>query len=689
MKLSTVMYQRCEIVLHSAKTYENPFLDVNVDAVFTHEDGTRIALPGFWNGENEWKVRFSAEKSGIWRYRVTCTDLRNYDLFDEGEIEAVPCKNPATDLEKHGYVRLAQGKRYLTYADGTPFLYLADTHWQMPDYERLHECSCPGCTCGSQFKHLVKDRKKKGFTVYQTYFSSSRVAVEKPGTPGWWTDTTFTKINPQAFNESMDEMMEYLASQGLTVALGFGLHIGSIQGYRHDPAPLLAFARYCVARYACYPVLWITGQEVTMDAYVFKVWRQVGQLVADLDGFHRPNGAHMYVHEMSDPRSQVLDAQPWHEWWTLQAGHGGVDHIQNRSYYQGYYENSPKPFMETECQYEDIYCGKFVAADAPRIGAWQAMLSGAAGCTYGVTGVWAMQWNDTDDRGWLSYSPEPWYIGMNKPGSTQFGYLRKFFEYVNWTTLTPSFDHKYGKFEMRKCVSIAHRDQDVFIFYFFASFEESGKLTGLKPGVRYQARWYDPIHGKFVDLPDVVTETGEIDIPERPSKRDWVLLLNCVDLGAYESWVYPTAVPSISASDAKLGEEYAIKLTVSSEDPEHPAANMLDGKPDTYWQGFAPRTSQTIIADLGEIKPLGYLNLISLMEDMRYLHYRLYGSADGENWELITERPVDWVAVGGPYPVFYDPLKGSYRYVKFFLNSCYETPQLKLSKFAIFAKKED
>jgi hypothetical protein len=41
-------------------------MDVDIDAIFTHEDGTVISLPGFWNGENEWKVRFSPNKVGKW-----------------------------------------------------------------------------------------------------------------------------------------------------------------------------------------------------------------------------------------------------------------------------------------------------------------------------------------------------------------------------------------------------------------------------------------------------------------------------------------------------------------------------------------------------------------------------------------------------------------------------------------------
>ena len=172
MNLNVSVFKRCEIVLNSTKTYENPFLGVDIDAVFTHESGRTIKLPGFWNGGNEWKVRFSPDLAGEWNYTVACSDPDNASLTDAGTVTAKAAE-PKTELEKHGYVTIPENGRYLTYADGKPFFYLADTHWQMPDYEHLNECNYPGCTCGSQFKHEVDDRVAKGFTVYQTYFDTA------------------------------------------------------------------------------------------------------------------------------------------------------------------------------------------------------------------------------------------------------------------------------------------------------------------------------------------------------------------------------------------------------------------------------------------------------------------------------------------------------------------------------------
>jgi hypothetical protein len=688
MNISTKVYKRCEIVLHSTKDYENPFMDVNIDAIFTHEDGTVITLPGFWNGDNEWKVRFASEKTGIWNYSVTCTDKENASLFDNGTI-TVEYAEPKNELEEHGYVTLRKGDRYLSYADGKPFFYLADTHWQMPDYEHLNECNYPGCNCGSQFKHVVDDRVKKGFTVYQTYFDSANSdGGGNERLHPWWIDR-FTKINPQSFNETMDVMIEYLADKGITVAMGFGVHRSTISAFNEQAEPLFMFARYCVARYACYPVVWITAQEINIGGPKgFEIYREVGALVGKLDGFKRPNSAHIFPMNADTDAAKAIDSCDWHQWWALQAGHtGDYNTVKERFYYEGYYNlATAKPFIETECSYEDLSGTN--GNDAPRIGAYQAVISGSAGFTYGVTGIWAMRW-DTDRRGWTGYSPEPWYIGVDKPGSSEVGYMRRFFEYVGWTELTPSFDHTFGTFEMRKHVSICHKNDEIFIYYFYSPFDERGTITGLKKNVKYQMRWFDTVTGKFVELDPIVTEDGSFPIPKKPSKRDWLLLLNCSDLGEFDTEVYPTIAPPGPPQSFTLGDEIKIKaLKASSFEEGYPAENLIDGNDETYWTSLCQGTSQTFYFDFEKEEDFAFIEFVSKNTDIIYIRFRIFGSNDGVNYDLLSEREGRTVAVGAKYSRFIDTFSGKYKHIKLFINSgSPHQAKWKFSKLAFYKKQ--
>lgn len=47
MNILTNVFKRCEIILNSNKTYKNPFMDVEINAAFTHEDGTVITRRDF------------------------------------------------------------------------------------------------------------------------------------------------------------------------------------------------------------------------------------------------------------------------------------------------------------------------------------------------------------------------------------------------------------------------------------------------------------------------------------------------------------------------------------------------------------------------------------------------------------------------------------------------------------------
>jgi hypothetical protein len=158
-----------EILLRSTVDYANPYVETEIDATFTHTDGTVITIPGFWMGGNTWAVRFSPTKAGEWSYKITCSDKSNKGLSKTGTVTASR-SSKTTGVSQHGFVTVEKGERYYKHADGTPFFWLGDTNWQAFSNVSTTVCNYPGCQCGSQFEHIVNDRVAKGFTVYQTYF---------------------------------------------------------------------------------------------------------------------------------------------------------------------------------------------------------------------------------------------------------------------------------------------------------------------------------------------------------------------------------------------------------------------------------------------------------------------------------------------------------------------------------------
>src|SRR5687768_8365114 len=120
-------WSRFEIELTSDRAYENPSQEVMLTATFVSETGVVRRVDGFWDGDNTWRVRFSPDRIGRWRYVTECSDLLNLGLHGRtGSFNCAKVEHGGNRFEQHGSIKIAPNGRYLTHADGTPFFYLAD-----------------------------------------------------------------------------------------------------------------------------------------------------------------------------------------------------------------------------------------------------------------------------------------------------------------------------------------------------------------------------------------------------------------------------------------------------------------------------------------------------------------------------------------------------------------------------------
>ncbi len=636
------LWHRTDIVLHSGTEYENPYLDVEIDAVFTHEDGDEIFLYGFWNGGDEWHVRFAPTKTGRWDYVVRCSDPDNKGLNGvSGTLTAVENEGK-TELDKHGFVRISESGRYFVYDDGTPFFWLGDTNWQAPNYVSITRCNYPGCTCANQFRHEVDDRLKKGFTVYQTYFDSA----ESDGggqrgvnpEPSMWKKR-HTEIDPAVFTEKYDKMFDYLAENGMVIALGFGVHANTVGAMSAEA--LDRISRYLTARYASYPVIWITAQEITGDAQ-FDAWVRSAEITAAGDGYGHPQSAHQYPMTADNRFAAALNRTDWHDFFTLQNGHGPT--IPKMSTYKGYWnvkgaDGTPKPFVESEANYEDITCGGFNGYEASRIAAWKAFLCGSCGFTYGVTGIWANCYSTAGDTGWLgSYSAEPWYMGLDKPGSYEVGYLAAFMKAVRFETLIPRFDEtRYSDFGDERKILASSEDGSVAVAYFYNDDRSTGTVRGLKRDAEYHAFWFDPLTGKYIVIDEGIrAENGHYTLPDKPNSGDWVFLLTSrADFTPDKTESMPPSAPVIEERENLLRTATAEASSFSARGSEPKAA--VDGRTNSWWCASDGSFPQWISFDMGKEKTFNTLSL-ELYPGTSSAVWTVEVSSDGTAWTTVRNR---------------------------------------------------
>lgn len=121
-RLELPRYESLEMVVDLEAKYANPYdaREVRLDGTFSGPDGAEMAIPGFWDGDEAWKMRFTPSQDGEWHYRLVVTDSRGAGPEVEGTFMVTPS-------ELHGWLQPGDwfdsdySGHYLVYHDGTPF----------------------------------------------------------------------------------------------------------------------------------------------------------------------------------------------------------------------------------------------------------------------------------------------------------------------------------------------------------------------------------------------------------------------------------------------------------------------------------------------------------------------------------------------------------------------------------------
>lgn len=115
-------YDLVELTVDLEATYENPFdqREVTLDSTFTHEGGDTLSIPGFWDGEEAWRVRFTPTAPGEWTYQVAVTDSSGTSEPIERTLTVAASDHPGF-LRVGDQVDPAYSPRYFAYEDGTPW----------------------------------------------------------------------------------------------------------------------------------------------------------------------------------------------------------------------------------------------------------------------------------------------------------------------------------------------------------------------------------------------------------------------------------------------------------------------------------------------------------------------------------------------------------------------------------------
>ncbi|WP_165247301.1 apiosidase-like domain-containing protein [Paludisphaera soli] len=518
-----------EVTLTSTKARTDPFNEVVVDVAFTTPDGATLRVPAFWAGGNAWKVRYSGRTPGAHKFVTASSDADDPGLHGvSGVVEVVPYagENP---LLRHGTLRVADDKRHLCHADGTPFFWLGDTWW-MGLTDRL--------AWPEDFQALADDRAEKGFNVVQI------VAGLYPDMPafdprgrneaGFPWEPDYARINP-AYFDAADRRIAHLVDRGITpcVVGAWGYHLPWL-----GEARMKQHWRNLVARWGAYPVVWCAAGETTMPFYLAedkkgdaerqkRGWTEVIADLRAIDPFHRL----ITTHPSRTARASVTDPAVL-DFDMHQSGHGTPAEKQAALAFEGWNTEPVMPVLSGESRYEALEINPTLTADDARKAFWaHTMASGCVGHTYGANGIWQV------NREGKPYGPSPagnnwgttpWNLAMKLPGSSQLAAAKKLIESVpGWNRLAPhpelvAWADASNKAPAPLC---AATPDGARLAYLIAPGEVA--LSGLPAGSTFAASWFDPTTGaRGAPFELTASPEGRATASPPEGEHDWALVVS-------------------------------------------------------------------------------------------------------------------------------------------------------------------
>ncbi len=515
-------YRALILTFESEKTFENPFLDCIVRAEFTGPSGQVIVREAYWDGDNLYRVSFAPVEEGLWTYVVNAPKETGFDGVG-GQVECVPYTGDLA-IYQHGFLKISEDKRYFTYADGTPFFWLGDTHWEFSYREKWEESNHPAMD--SMFKGMIDRRAEQGYTVYQTNLRSDPMVG---GDAYYWQEPDLPNV--RFYQEELDRRMYYLADRGIVNALGFAWFMSienQVEKYQN-------LARYIMARYGALPMVWtlageVGGYDKARQPFYVEEWRKVALYMQALNSYRHPMTAH-YTNER--PFASYYQEEEWMDFTLNQAGHG--DFVVSVDDYKAFLQkHGDKPFVEGEAFYE--YCstleenGTRLCTDAMvRRVAYLTMQAGGCGYTYGAQGIWDVVWEKGQENKMSLFNrfDVTWAQAIDGPGGAQMGLMRRFYEEQRFWELYPyqaGGDAVGNPFGKKMPLITVTRDKKRWVFYYPEATRKSGEIEGFHPAV-YTMQWFNPRTGEYGESCEFTVTGDTWRIPAKPDLNDWCLVV--------------------------------------------------------------------------------------------------------------------------------------------------------------------
>ena len=358
---------------------------------------------------------------------------------------------------------------YLIDATNKPFLYHADTGWQLP--WKLNK---------KETLTYLEDRKQKGFNAIQIQILPHRLnQTNKDGQNPFLQPGDLTKPNPVYFDH-IEWIVRTANDKGL-ILLFSPLWASRWEQDWHKFFTASAaenYGNYLANKFKAYPnILWVHGGDDDALALhdAIRLFAKTIKKIA-------PQQLHTF-HGSGKSSSVFFHNE---DWLAVNTAYSYAHKGLSDQILADYRKNPVKPTIMGESHYDDN--DNKMGPYRMRQQAYLSILSGAAGHAYGHGSLWDMD--------------ENWRKGLTAESAGDMKFLKNFFTSFQWQTLIPNpknFITK-GQLDSTSYATFAvAADGSLAVLYLPNSREVDIDLTKLN-GEAITAQWYDPTNGEYKNV---------------------------------------------------------------------------------------------------------------------------------------------------------------------------------------------
>lgn len=427
----------------------------------------------------------------------------------------------AADLPwNHGKLKVSENNLYLQHEDGTPFFWLGDTGWLLPQR-----------TTKDQAAHYLEQIRLKGFNVVQVQTMNEVPSENEFGDKSVPADFNFEKMvkeNRDGYWDYMDYVIQTAAKNGIYVGMTC-IWGGPVNAGRLNVEQAKKYGKFLAERYRNEPnIIWFIGGDIRGDVKT-EVWQALAETIRAIDSNHL-----MTFHPRGRTTSAVwFNEAHWLDFNMFQSGHRRYGQRKGDGDYpieenteednwrfveRSLIQSNLKPVLDGEPIYEDIPHGlheqheaRWNASDVRRYAYW-SVFAGSFGHTYGHNSI--MQFYKPGVKG--SFFPNKyWFDCFDEPGYNQMKYLKELMLQFPYFERVSDQSVMVGDAGFRYDRLIATRGNDYLMVYNYTGRPMVLDLTKIE-GDEKSVWWMNPATGVYTFIAKVSNQSEykvQADLP--------------------------------------------------------------------------------------------------------------------------------------------------------------------------------